>query len=167
MADPNNVDRVAWIKSFAKMIRPYCPSQYIAATDVGTTELDMAVFAHEVGDMRACTGKPAELGGIPHELGTTGYGVSVAFKVSLDLLKVRKLKAIESIEMSSNNKLPKEEITQLIDALIDDHNIKDILVKSICVHSSENKSIIQAATPFNGTKNNNLEIDCSQQVQSF
>lgn len=87
MADPNKVDRVAWIKSFAKMIRPYCPSQYIAATDVGTTELDMAVFAHEIGDMRACTGKPAELGGIPHELGTTGYGVSVAFKVALELLR--------------------------------------------------------------------------------
>ena len=33
------------------------------------------------------TGKPAEVGGIPHELGTTGYGVSVAFKVSLELLK--------------------------------------------------------------------------------
>ena len=87
MADPNKVDRVAWIKSFAKMIRPYCPLQYIAATDVGTTELDMAVFAHEIGDMRACTGKPAELGGIPHELGTTGYGVSVAFKVVLELLR--------------------------------------------------------------------------------
>src|ERR671922_676304 len=38
IADPNNVDRVAWMKSFAKKIRPYCPSQYIAATDVGTTE---------------------------------------------------------------------------------------------------------------------------------
>ena len=46
------------------MIKPYCPSQYIAGTDVGKTELDMAVFAHEIGDMRACTGKPQELGGI-------------------------------------------------------------------------------------------------------
>src|SRR5215217_6838312 len=87
IADPNKVDRVAWMKSFAKMIRPYCPSQYIAATDVGTTELDMAVFAHEIGDMRACTGKPAEVGGIPHELGTTGYGVSVALDATLDFLK--------------------------------------------------------------------------------
>jgi glutamate dehydrogenase (NAD(P)+) len=64
IADPNNVDRVAWMKSFAKMIRPYCPLQYIAATDVGTTELDTAIFVHEIGDMRACTGKPAEVGGI-------------------------------------------------------------------------------------------------------
>jgi glutamate dehydrogenase (NAD(P)+) len=86
VANPDAVDRVSWMKSFAKMIKPYCPSQYIAATDVGTTELDMAVFAHEIGDMRACTGKPSELGGIPHELGTTGYGVSVALEASLKVL---------------------------------------------------------------------------------
>ena len=40
-----------------------------------------------------------------------------------------KLKAIESIEMSSNVRLPKEELTQLINALIDNHSIKDILIK--------------------------------------
>ena len=101
IADPNKVDRVDWMKSFAKMIKPYCPSQYIAATDVGTTELDMAVFAHEIGDMHACTGKPQELGGIPHELGTTGYGVSVAFDATLDFLKNLKEKG------NDNNNLDK------------------------------------------------------------
>jgi hypothetical protein len=40
-----------------------------------------------------------------------------------------KLKAIESIEMSSDVRLPREELTQLIDALIDNHFIKDILIK--------------------------------------
>jgi hypothetical protein len=40
-----------------------------------------------------------------------------------------KLKAIESIEMSSSG-LPNEERTQLINALIDNHQIKDILLKS-------------------------------------
>src|ERR687890_1122957 len=101
IADPNKVDRVAWMKSFAKMIRPYCPSQYIAATDVGTTELDMAVFAHEIGDMRACTGKPAEVGGIPHELGTTGYGVSVALKAALELLQDPKNSTADNSTSSS------------------------------------------------------------------
>jgi len=86
VGNPAEVDRVGWIKSFAKMIRPYCPLQYIAATDIGTTELDMAIFAHEIGDMRACTGKPQELGGIPHELGTTGYGVAVALDSAMDAL---------------------------------------------------------------------------------
>ena len=40
-----------------------------------------------------------------------------------------KLKAIESIEMSSNVRLPKEELTQLINTLIDNYSIKDILIK--------------------------------------
>ena len=40
-----------------------------------------------------------------------------------------KLKAIEAVEMSSNVRLPKEELTQLINALIDNHLIKDILIK--------------------------------------
>ena len=40
-----------------------------------------------------------------------------------------KLKAIESIEMSSGVRLPNEELTELINALIDNHTIKDILFK--------------------------------------
>src|SRR5919109_4277645 len=110
MADPNNVDRVAWMKSFAKMIRPYCPSQYIAATDVGTTELDMAIFAHEIGDMRACTGKPAEVGGIPHELGTTGYGVSIALEATLKLLQdLKSIDSSKSIDNSISSKKKKRD----------------------------------------------------------
>ncbi|MFZ0741693.1 MAG: hypothetical protein WAM54_08880 [Nitrososphaeraceae archaeon] len=42
-----------------------------------------------------------------------------------------KLIAIESIGMSSDTKLLEEEIIQLINALIDDHTIKDILIKPI------------------------------------
>ena len=42
-----------------------------------------------------------------------------------------KLKAIESVEMSSNVRLPKEELTQLINTLIDNHFIKDILIKEL------------------------------------
>ena len=40
-----------------------------------------------------------------------------------------KLRAIESIEMSSAVRIPKEELTQLINALIGNHFIKDILIK--------------------------------------
>lgn len=42
-----------------------------------------------------------------------------------------KLIAIESIGMSSDTKHREEEIIQLINALIDDHTIKDILIKPI------------------------------------
>ena len=113
IADPNKVNQVEWIKSFAKMIRPYCPLQYIAATDVGTTELDMAVFAHEIGDMRACTGKPQELGGIPHELGTTGYGVSVALRTTLDFLKDIKRRGLKASK-------PVIDLTSYLDTKISD-----------------------------------------------
>jgi hypothetical protein len=59
-----------------------------------------------------------------------------------------KLKAIESIEMSasSSSGLPNGELAQLVDVLIDNHEVKDILVKPICVPSSEKKSIVQAET---------------------
>ena len=54
-----------------------------------------------------------------------------------------KLKAIESVETSSNVEIPKEELTQLINALIDNHLIKDILIKSISVPSIESGSRMQ------------------------
>jgi hypothetical protein len=49
-----------------------------------------------------------------------------------------KLKVIESIEMSPNSDLPNEEIAQLIDALIDNHNIKEILMSSISSYTRDN-----------------------------
>jgi predicted transcriptional regulator len=51
-----------------------------------------------------------------------------------------KLKAIESIEMSSSLPgagLPKEELTQLINALIDNHFIKDLLIKELLSYTLE------------------------------
>jgi hypothetical protein len=53
-----------------------------------------------------------------------------------------KFKAIESSEMaaSGSSGLPSEEITQLINALINNHQIKGILMKSISVPSIENDS---------------------------
>jgi hypothetical protein len=51
-----------------------------------------------------------------------------------------KLKVIESVEMFTPSGLPNEEITQLINALIDNYRIKDILMKSIS-SSTENLHI--------------------------
>jgi len=47
----------------------------VAAPDMNTGEEEMKWFAETNGSMKACTGKPKELGGIPHELGSTGFGV--------------------------------------------------------------------------------------------
>ena len=55
-----------------------------------------------------------------------------------------KLKAIESFETSASvtSGLAEGELVQLINALIDNLQIKDILMKSICVPSSEKRSAI-------------------------
>jgi hypothetical protein len=53
-----------------------------------------------------------------------------------------KLRAIESIGMSSNTKLGEEEIIQLIDALVDDHTIKDILIKPISSGYSKRNTVL-------------------------
>jgi hypothetical protein len=60
------------------------------------------------------------------------------------LLYYWKLKAIESIEMSSAV-LPDAELAQLIDTLIDNHHIKSILMKSISVRSNENNTSLISA----------------------
>jgi hypothetical protein len=57
-----------------------------------------------------------------------------------------KLKAIESIDMSSGGSgLPNGELAQLVDILIDNHKVKDILVKPICVPSIY-KSVVRTET---------------------
>jgi hypothetical protein len=56
-----------------------------------------------------------------------------------------KLKAIESVEMSTTMIL-NEEIKQLINALIDNHQIKDILMRSISNPHIESNSKIQTST---------------------
>jgi hypothetical protein len=57
-----------------------------------------------------------------------------------------KLKAIESIETSTASGILNEEITQLINALIDNHQIKDILMKVPLISSVERESKTQAST---------------------
>jgi glutamate dehydrogenase (NAD(P)+) len=44
----------------------------------------MEWFAEENGDNKACTGKPKSMGGLPHELGSTGFGVSLAARIAAD-----------------------------------------------------------------------------------
>ena len=50
-----------------------------------------------------------------------------------------KLQALESIQTSSPDGLPKEEISKLVDTLIDDYQIKDMLMK-ITLPTEDQKS---------------------------
>jgi hypothetical protein len=61
-----------------------------------------------------------------------------------------KLKAIESIKISSDDSLPEGELSQLIEALIDNQQIRGILMKSVSNTSSESNSEILTPTAVTG-----------------
>ncbi|VVB81246.1 Glutamate dehydrogenase 2 [uncultured archaeon] len=86
MGDPKKLtpeQKDAWIAAFSELLKGIVPLKYCAGPDMNMAEHDMEVFAKANGDMKACTGKPKALGGLPHELGSTGFGVFHAIKVAL------------------------------------------------------------------------------------
>lgn len=85
-----------YIQSFARAIKIFTPKKYIAGPDVNTGEKEMKWFVEATGNWRSATGKPANLCmkifgkpgekcGIPHEFGSTGFGVAQATKVAADI----------------------------------------------------------------------------------
>ncbi len=84
------------IKSFAKSLKNISPKEYIAAPDMNIGENEMATYAKANGSMNSCTGKPSTFCispgkkcGLPHESGSTGYGVAKAALVAIDYLKIK------------------------------------------------------------------------------
>jgi len=78
VADPKKrtpEQKDAMIAAFSRALKVVCPKLYVSAPDINTAEHEMKVFAKANGSMKSCTGKPADMGGIPHELGSTGFGV--------------------------------------------------------------------------------------------
>lgn len=86
----------AFVQSFARALAPFMPSRYIAGPDVNTGEREMQWFVEATGKWNTATGKPAKLCakgagqrrakcGIPHEFGSTGFGVAHAARVAVEL----------------------------------------------------------------------------------
>ncbi len=73
-----------FVRAFARKLKPFVPELYVAGPDVNSGEQEMAWFADEIGNNKAATGKPREMGGLPHELGSTGYGVAIATKIACE-----------------------------------------------------------------------------------
>lgn len=76
--DPRKVHlkkKLEIVKSFSEALVEVCPAKYVAAPDINIGEKEMEVFAKANGSMKSCTGKPERMGGLPHELGSTGFGV--------------------------------------------------------------------------------------------
>ena len=75
------------VRAFSRALRPLVPGHYIAAPDISMGEEEMRWFVEENGSFNAATGKPADMCevrdgkkycGLPHELGSTGFGVAHA-----------------------------------------------------------------------------------------
>ncbi|MBD3155330.1 MAG: Glu/Leu/Phe/Val dehydrogenase [Candidatus Aenigmarchaeota archaeon] len=79
-------DKETLIRAFARAIKPVVPNEYVAGPDMNTTEKEMAAFADENGNMKSATGKPSDMGGLPHELGSTGFGVTESTDVAVEHL---------------------------------------------------------------------------------
>lgn len=88
-----------FIQSFARSIKLLTPKKYIGAPDVNTGEQEMKWFVEATGNWRSATGKPANLCmevfgkksekcGIPHEFGSTGFGVAKTTETAAKMLKI-------------------------------------------------------------------------------
>lgn len=87
------------MQEFAKALKIFVPKKYIAGPDVNTGEKEMSWFVQATGVWNSATGKPANLCmklfgkkgekcGIPHEFGSTGFGVAHSAKALADILGI-------------------------------------------------------------------------------
>ncbi len=83
-----------YVQAYARAIAPFIPKKYIAGPDVNSGEVEMKWIAEAVGIWNASTGKPAKYCsgngkskkcGLPHELGSTGFGVVESTEVAAEL----------------------------------------------------------------------------------
>ncbi len=74
--------------AFGKALKNIAPKIYIAAPDINTGEEEMRWFVEGNGNLKSTTGKPKDLGGLPHELGSTGFGVYHATLIAAKFLKM-------------------------------------------------------------------------------
>ena len=84
IADPKAKNKQEIVAAFAREIKDACPSKYIAAPDMNMGEHEIETFAKTNGDLKSITGKPLKMGGLPHELGSTGFGVHLATIIALN-----------------------------------------------------------------------------------
>jgi len=81
---PSKERKAELIKAFAEGLKFLVPNEYVSAPDMNVGEDEMRIFAETTGSNKSCTGKPSDMGGIPHELGSTGFGVFIATKIAAE-----------------------------------------------------------------------------------
>ncbi len=98
VADPKTLtpeQKMSIMRAFGRALRPISPKYYIAAPDMNTAEEEMRAFVEGNGSMKSTTGKPANMCvepgvkcGIPHEYGSTGFGVYHATMIAIKYAKI-------------------------------------------------------------------------------
>ncbi len=79
----NGKSKSILVRRFARKLKYILGKMYVAGPDMYMGEKEMAIIADEAG-MGSATGKPESLGGLPHELGSTGFGVAIVTKELLN-----------------------------------------------------------------------------------
>ncbi len=90
------------VYAYTKAILPLLGKKYIAGPDVNTPEHVMDWIAQAAKNRKIVTGKSKKLGGLPHELGSTGFGVVIALRIALKYAKISENKARVAVEGYGN-----------------------------------------------------------------
>jgi glutamate dehydrogenase (NAD(P)+) len=77
------------VAAFGRAIKCIAPIHYIAGPDMNMAEHEMQILVEANGDKNSSTGKPKELGGLPHELGSTGFGTYHALLTALEFIDLK------------------------------------------------------------------------------
>jgi len=105
MADPKKMapqKKDAIMAAFGRALKGIAPHLYIAAPDMNTGEHEMQTFARANGSAKSTTGKPRSMGGLPHEYGSTGYGVYISTLVAAEFMGLGVKGATVAIEGFGN-----------------------------------------------------------------
>ncbi|NYZ79191.1 Glu/Leu/Phe/Val dehydrogenase [Candidatus Micrarchaeota archaeon] len=81
--DPKG-DKASMLRAFGKALKSLCPVEYLAGPDMNTGAEEMRAFVDGAGNPKAATGKPTDMSGLPHELGSTGFGVAESTQVAAE-----------------------------------------------------------------------------------
>src|SRR3989338_4052438 len=100
--DPKMVNKEAMMRTFMDKLRIAIPDVYIGGPDMNVTEKEMAWMMDQAGDYRVVTGKPAAIQGLPHELGSTGFGVVQSALVAMEDANIKPQGATGVIEVFGN-----------------------------------------------------------------
>ncbi len=151
------------IRAFSKAVKELCPSIYIAGPDVNTGEKEMAEFVKANGDLSSATGKPEEMKGLPHELGSTGFGVVQAILEAVSFMN-RDIKSMSAAVAGFGNVgssvaglLEKEgaKIVAISDSGGTIYNPSGLVVQEVVNAKKENGSVVKSK---NGQQLKNEEI---------